>query len=724
MDSRTQQRGQLRTRRAVLQAMAAGSAIAIAPLPLLANAAGAQAVDGPYGPLQAADALGFRLPVGFTSRVVAQTGQTVANTGFTWHAAPDGGAAFGLTDGGWIYVSNAEISDALGGASMIRFDSNGAITDARTILSGTYRNCSGGPTPWGTWLSCEEIGTNGQVYECDPFGVNQAVARPQMGYFSHEAAAVDPDTSIVYMTEDRTDGGLYRYTPTQAGVLTSGALEVMTEVAGQIGWAPIPDPRGRPTETRFQVPTMKVFNRGEGAFFGGGRLVFATTGDDRVWAYTPGDTTLTVLYDPQTAANPVLNGADNVTIADIGDVFVSEDQGNLEVVVVPVEGGSFPFLRLEGQTGTELTGVAFDPSGSRLYFSSQRNPGTTYEISGPFRAPADPVPQAALLAGPVAIPGAVDAVPFTCSLDGNTLSWTNQGASEYFVRSVNGGVERFLGTVSGGAALQLAVTGNDEQYLVRHWLGGVRTDALCPGNSPEPNPGPQEFTCSLDGNTLSWTNEGAEEYYVRSVNGGVERYLGTVVAGSPLQLTVSGTDEQYLVRHWLDDVRTDAFCPGNSPDPTPGPQEFTCSLDNGVLSWNDQGASQYFIRSINGGTEAFIGATAGLSIAVTGTDEQYLVRHWTDGRADAICDGNPGDPAPGPEPFACSLNNGVLSWNDQGAQEYYIRSINGGVQQWLATVPGDATPLSVAVSGTDEQYMVRHWTNGRADAICDGNPPA
>lgn len=131
------------------------------------------------------------------------------------------------------------------------------------------------------------VSRNGQVYECDPFGVRQARARPAMGYFSHEAAVVDPETSIVHMTEDQEDGGLYRFVSDVGRSLSSGTLEVMVDVGGAIGREWIPDPRGRPTETRFQAPNTKVFNRGEGAFFSEGRLVVATTGDDRVLSYTP-----------------------------------------------------------------------------------------------------------------------------------------------------------------------------------------------------------------------------------------------------------------------------------------------------------------------------------------------------------------------------------------------------------------------------------------------------
>jgi len=84
---------------------------------LISSAAAAAAGDGPYGPLRAADANGFRLPVGFSSRVVATTNQIVPGTAYTWHVNPDGGATFATGDGGWIYVSNSEFVP--GGASMV-----------------------------------------------------------------------------------------------------------------------------------------------------------------------------------------------------------------------------------------------------------------------------------------------------------------------------------------------------------------------------------------------------------------------------------------------------------------------------------------------------------------------------------------------------------------------------------------------------------------------------
>jgi len=176
-----------------------------------ALAATARAGTSPYGPLQAPDQNGILLPAGFTSREIARSGLPVAGTLHLWHLGPDGGATFPVSDGGWVYVSNSEVP-AVGGASAVAFRPDGTIRDAYRILTGTSLNCAGGPTPWGTWLSCEEH-ERGLVWECDPTGASQGTSRPALGAFSHEAAAVDPVGGQVYLTEDRPDGRLYRFTP-------------------------------------------------------------------------------------------------------------------------------------------------------------------------------------------------------------------------------------------------------------------------------------------------------------------------------------------------------------------------------------------------------------------------------------------------------------------------------------------------------------------------------
>ena len=342
-----------------------------------------------YGSLRAPDENGIRLPAGFRSRVIATSNDRVEGTRFVWHRAPDGGATFASPGGGWIYVSNSEVS-ARGGAGAIRFAADGSVEDAYRILGGTTRNCAGGPTPWGTWLSCEEF-SRGRVWECDPAGERAAVVRPALGVFQHEAAVVDPQGRRLYLTEDEPDGRFYRFTPAAYPLLDDGVLEAMRRTGdGGVEWIAVDDPSGRRTPTRRQASEASRFRGGEGCWFDPAtRTAFFTTkGDDRVWAYRPDAERIEVLYDGRRQRG-ALSGVDNVVVTPAGDVLVAEDGGTMELVLITTDGYVTPLVRVDGQRGSELTGPAFDPSGTRLYFSSQRGghgDGITYEVSGPFVA--------------------------------------------------------------------------------------------------------------------------------------------------------------------------------------------------------------------------------------------------------------------------------------------------------------------------------------------------
>lgn len=389
-----------RTRREVIGIAAGGvAAVALGAAfweDLFGSASSAQLRAGPgYGPRRPPNELGIRLPEGFSSRLVARGDELVTGTGYRWHEASDGAATFPLEDGGWILVSNSET--LAGGASAIHFDRAGEVKDAYRILGGTSQNCSGGGTPWGTWLSCEEV-EDGIVWECDPTGRRKPVSHQAMGVFKHEAAAVDPRGRRVYLTEDLIDGRFYRFTPHRWPDLSKGLLELATvDHAGGVTWTKVPDPAARRTPTRRQLPGSTAFKRGEGIWRDGRTVYIATTADDRVHAYDIPRERVRVIYDGLATASAPLLRVDQMTANRAGEVFVCEDIATREIDIGVIEpsGHVSRFLSVTGphHENSELTGVAFDPSGSRMYFSSQRaypsgerpGPGAIYEISGPFR---------------------------------------------------------------------------------------------------------------------------------------------------------------------------------------------------------------------------------------------------------------------------------------------------------------------------------------------------
>jgi secreted PhoX family phosphatase len=399
-------------------ALAAGALAGSPRLLREALAAPARAGASPYGPLGPPDANGLMLPPGFSSREVARGLSPVA--GYPWPIFPDGQATFPTAEGGWILVTNSESLAPTGaGTSALRFGPDGQIAAAFRILGGTNTNCAGGPTPWGTWLSCEEH-DSGLVWECDPAGRQLAQPRPALGVFNHEAAAVEPAGRRLYLTEDKPDGGFYRFTPAAYPDLTEGLLEVAVVAAdGSVGWRAVPNPTPAPfqTPTRAQVPEMTRFDGGEGIWHDGGILYFTTKGDRRLWAYDAGAGTLEIVFDHAAAPDSSLDAVDNVTVSAAGEIFVCEDGGNMEIGLItrPEAAGSAgcagsgicevsPFLRftgpahpVSGEFKSEVCGVVFDPSSTRMYCTSQRahppsagvpGPGAVYEISGPFRLPA------------------------------------------------------------------------------------------------------------------------------------------------------------------------------------------------------------------------------------------------------------------------------------------------------------------------------------------------
>jgi uncharacterized protein len=364
------------------------------------------------GALEKADDNLIQIPKHFTSKVIAKSNHPIIlnngkKTKYIWHHAPDGGAIFDVNDG-YIYVSNSEITNNRGGVGAIKFSKDGVILDAYPICVNTTFNCGGGKTPWNTWLTCEEY-YGGHVWECYPLDKEKKpIRRDLLGTFVHEAVAVDPQTGHIYLTEDQSDGLLYRFVSEENTEIVDenkrylkpnfnkGKLEALKlKRDATVEWVEIkyPNPKNSQKSTKIQGQEKGAFtfNGSEGIVFDDKKriLYFTAKGDNIVWMLNLIDNRLDQLYNKNTDPKPLANGLDNITLTSNGVVVIAEDGGNMEIVAISKD-KNIPILRLEGHTSSEIAGIAFTSDMKKLYFSSQRglrginSDGITYEISGNF----------------------------------------------------------------------------------------------------------------------------------------------------------------------------------------------------------------------------------------------------------------------------------------------------------------------------------------------------
>ncbi|HEX7120942.1 MAG TPA: alkaline phosphatase PhoX [Gemmatimonadaceae bacterium] len=403
------------------------------------------AQDAGYGPLVPAGPE-LALPTGF--RYVAfGIEHSPMSDGIRTPGGHDGMAAFAMPNGTIRLVRNHEMRGlgvaaedparaydpkGPGGTSTIelrlRSDGSPEILRSWMSITGTCVNCAGGPTPWGSWLTCEEttVGKaqgfeqeHGYVFEV-PAAADapvQPVPLKAMGRFVHEAIAVDPLAGIVYLTEDQNRAGFYRFLPRNRTRLVEGGRLQMLAVTGRpqfnaargqrpgaalpVSWVTIADadPSSGDASAVFTQGYEQGgtrFSRLEGAWWGDDSVYFhATNGGDarlgQVWRYRPRENTLVLVYESTNRA--VLDQPDNITVSPRGGIVICEDaSGTCHLRGLSPQGEIFPFARnlLNDQ---EFAGATFSPDGRVLFVNIQGitmpdgDPtrfGRTFAIWGPW----------------------------------------------------------------------------------------------------------------------------------------------------------------------------------------------------------------------------------------------------------------------------------------------------------------------------------------------------
>ncbi len=388
----------------------------------------------------------FALPKGFVAQLLSTTGNKMEDD-MVVPGKPDGMAAFSMEGGLTAIIRNHEIEAAWseyaafrkGEKSIVGYDAvciggcSTMIYDTKTqklvrqflSLAGTERNCSGGTTPWGTWISSEESTAtfdklHGYNFEVKPT-LQPQLAEPiplkAMGRFNHESVAVDTQNGWLYQTEDRNDGLFYRFIPKVAGVLEQGgALQALmirdaksydtrnwdtkTVTQGQkfaCTWVDLAEVESPNDDLRMQGFNKGAarFARGEGVCYANGSIYFSATNggvtkQGQLWKYTADEIGGELELFVEANDEAVMKHPDSLCLGPKGDLFVCEDnikENGVHNRILRVNAkGEIHIFAENIFNKSEMTGICFSPDGSTMFVNIQNDPGMTFAITGDWTA--------------------------------------------------------------------------------------------------------------------------------------------------------------------------------------------------------------------------------------------------------------------------------------------------------------------------------------------------
>jgi len=438
---------------------ASGAALGFLGLQKYLTAAESHRITSPYGPLVSDPDGILDLPKGFQYKIISRSG-TPMSDGLNVPGMPDGMACFAGKKDQVILVRNHELglgsqamspfpnqkvprefnesfsydhgergeAPHIGGTTNLVYNiKSGKVEKEFLSLAGTDRNCAGGAMPWGSWITCEEPGDltsergqlHGYCFEVkasDDGKLQKAVALKKLGRFRHEAVALDPNTGILYITEDINDGLLYRFVPKTPRDFHNGQLQALVVkgkpsadlrnyrgsadkieegVEMDVEWIDMDDYEAPASDLRYQgfKEGAARFARGEGIQFTNGAFYICCTdggpeSQGQIYRLTPGATDKLDLF-LQPKSNDLLTNGDNICDTPWGDLIICEDLINEHKDKTPHLRGITPegkiyTLAKNARSATEFAGSCFSPDGSHMFVNMQGE-GLTFAITGPWQ---------------------------------------------------------------------------------------------------------------------------------------------------------------------------------------------------------------------------------------------------------------------------------------------------------------------------------------------------